>query len=84
MRSLFAGLLLAFCSLWVSPSAAVGKPSAIVLVDQATAFEAADNLLVWIEPGRVATIDQVAWAPGKFVAAGPETQHALDAITRYG
>lgn len=78
MRSLFAGLLLAFCSLWVSPSAAVGKPSAIVLVDQATAFEAADNLLVWIEPGRIATIDQVAWAPGKFVAAGPETQHALD------
>lgn len=78
MRSLFAGLLLVFCSLWVSPSAAVGKPSAIVLVDQAAAFEVADSLLVWIEPGRVATIDQVAWAAGKFVAVGPQTQHALD------
>lgn len=78
MRSLFAGLLLALCSLWVGNSAAADKPPAIVLVDQAAAFELATNLLVWVEPGRVATIEQVAWAPGKFMAVGPDTQHALD------
>ena len=78
MRSLFAGLMLAFCSLWLGHSAAADKPPANVLADQGVAFEASGNLQVWLEPGRVATIEQVAWAPGKFMAVAPESLHALD------
>ena len=78
MRSHFAGLLLALCSLWGGASLAADKPSAIVLIDQASAFEVTGNLSAWLEPGRVATIEQVASTPGKFRAVGSEVQHPLD------
>ncbi len=78
MRSTLAALLLACCGVWVGTSSAADKPAAIVLADQASTFEVASKLLVWLEPARTATIDQVAWAPGKFVPINPEVQHALD------
>ena len=78
MRSLFAGLLLALCCLWVGDSAAAEKPAAILLADQAATFEVSSKLSVWLEPARTATIEQVALSPGKFVPIDPEVQHALD------
>ena len=78
MRSFLVGLLLAFCSLWASSNVAVNKPTAIVLDDQGSAFAVSTSLGVWIEPSHAATIDEVAWAPGKFGVVDAETQHALD------
>ena len=78
MRSLFAGLLLALCCLWVGDGAAAEKPHAIVLADQAATFEVPSKLSVWLEPARSATIEQVAGAPSKFVPIDPEVQHALN------
>ena len=57
---------------------AADKPPAITLVDQTPAFEVSTSLLVWLEAGRIATIDQVAWATGRFSAVEPNLQHALD------
>ena len=67
-----------FCSLWAGNNVAAEMPPATVLIDQAAAFDASSNLLVWLEPGRTSTIEQVIAAPGKFTAAGPDAQHALD------
>lgn len=78
MRSTLAGLLLAFCSLWVGPVGAADKPAAIVLMDQAAYFEVTTDLSVWLEPARIATIEQVAWAPERFSNVDAQVQHRLD------
>jgi diguanylate cyclase (GGDEF)-like protein len=78
MRSTLAGLLLAMCSLWVGPVWAADKTAAIVLLDQAAYFEVTSDLSVWLEPARIATIEQVAWVPERFSTVDAQVQHRLD------
>ena len=77
MRYPFPGLLLTFLCLWTGLSAAADRPPAIVLLDYAPAFEVSSDIAVWLEPGRQATIDQVAKSPGKFIEMNPDTQQEM-------
>ncbi|OYU44611.1 MAG: hypothetical protein CFE44_12015 [Burkholderiales bacterium PBB4] len=77
MRYPFAGLLLVFLGLWTGVGLAADRAPAIVLTDYAPAFEVSGDIAVWLEPARMATIDQVANAPDKFVPVNPSTQHDM-------
>ena len=74
MRYPFVGFLLAFLCLGTGLSAAADKAPAIVLGDYAPAFEVATDIAVWLEPSRLATIDQVAKLADKFVELSPNAQ----------
>ncbi|MBC7618253.1 MAG: hypothetical protein H7293_04555, partial [Candidatus Saccharibacteria bacterium] len=77
MRYPFVGLLLVFLTLWTGLSAAAERVPAIILSDDGSAFEASSDVGVWLEPGRQATVDQLAKFSVQFNEASQGAQHEM-------
>ena len=77
MFQVFAGLLFALSALCGSVHAADNIP-ATVLADYAPGFEVVTPVSVWLEPERLASINEVATSPDKFSTAAPDLQHDLN------
>ena len=77
MYQVFAGILIALSALCCSVHAADNIP-ATVLADYAPGFELTAPASAWMEPARIASINEVAADQGKFTTTAPSLQHELN------
>ena len=77
MYQVFAGILIALSALCCSVHAADNIP-ATVLADYAPGFELTAPASAWMEPARIASINEVAADQGKFTTTAPSVQHELN------
>jgi diguanylate cyclase (GGDEF)-like protein len=73
----FARLLLSFVALGAGLCMAAQRIPATVLADYAPAFEVTSSLSIWMEPARVASINDVSARIGEFTSTVPDMQHDL-------
>lgn len=77
MRYPFVGLLLVFFAFWSGLSAAAERVPTIFLPDDGSAFEASSNVEIWLEPGRQATVDQLAKFSVQFNESSQIARHEM-------
>jgi two-component system, sensor histidine kinase LadS len=77
MRITFSGLLTAICVFCAGQCAAQDSSGAIVLADHISAFTLANPQTHWLEPARMATVEQ-AVAVGSFTNLAANTELALN------